>query len=85
MMTTRPGGQELKAQLRKRGYSRKHIESQLRRVNAISREQLLHYEERCKSEGVPLVLIYLKCLPDITKVLRKQIGILRKSERMQEV
>ena len=70
---------ELKAQLRKRGYSGKHIEGQLRRVDTIPREQLLHYIGKNKSGRVPLVLTYSKCLPDIAKVLHRHMGILRKS------
>ena len=57
---------ELKAQLRKRGYSGKHIEGQLQRVDSIPREQLLHYKEKKESERVSLVLTYSKCLPDVT-------------------
>ena len=50
---------ELKMQLRRRGYSGKHIEGQLQRVDAIPREQLLRYKEKnVKSERVPLVLTY---------------------------
>ena len=45
----------LKMQLRRRGYSGKHIEGQLRRVDVIPREQLLRYKEKNdESEIVPL-------------------------------
>ena len=73
-------------QLRRRGYTGKHIESQLRWVDAIPRDQLLRYKEKKdKSERVPLVLTYSKCLPDVSKILHKHMSILHKSDRMQQV
>ena len=77
--------QELKTQLRKRGYSGKYIESQLQKVDNIPRENLLKYKEKDKKTRVPLVLTFTKHLPDIGKVLRRHMGLLHKSERMQEV
>ena len=74
---------ELKMQIRRRGYSGKHIEGHLRRIDAIPREQLLRYKEKNdKSERVPLVLTYSKCLPDVSKILHKHMRILHKTDWM---
>ena len=77
--------QELKAQLRKRGYSGKHTEGQLCKIDSIPREQLLLYKKKDKSERVPLLLTYSKCLTDMSKILCRHMSILHKSERMQEL
>ena len=65
-------------QLRKRGYSGKLIEGQLQSVDAIPRQQLLKY----KSERMPLVVTYSTCLPNISKILHKHMGILHKPDWM---
>ena len=77
---------DLKKQLRKRGYSGKLIEQQLRKVDKMDREKLLENKTRNdKSDRVPLVLTYSKLLPDIRTILRKHQATLHKSERMREI
>ena len=61
--------QELKTQLRKRGYSGKFIETQLQRVDRLNRQDFLVYKDRNKKkqERAPLVLTYMKQLPEVGK------------------
>ena len=73
---------ELNSQLRQRGYSGKHIERQLKKVDDIPREQLLQYKEKKnKSERVPLVVTYSKNLPNICTILHKHMVLLHRSEK----
>ena len=74
---------ELKIQLRKRGYSGKNIEKQLKKVDTLKREDLLDIKcKEKKEERVPLVLTFSKHLPDIHKIVRKHLPVLHRSERM---
>ncbi|KAK3089910.1 hypothetical protein FSP39_007586 [Pinctada imbricata] len=75
---------ELKSQLRKRGYSGKKIEQQLQRVDQLKREDLLQKNPNKKAgDRVPLVVTFSKQLPDITNILQKHHSILENSERLQ--
>jgi hypothetical protein len=77
---------ELKMQLRKRGYSGKDIEQQLRKVDGKDRDDLLKYKNKTdKKERVPLVLTYSKNLPNVSNILHKHIDLLKKSHRMCKV
>jgi hypothetical protein len=77
---------DLKTQLRKRGYSGAHIETQLRRVDAADRGNLLiDTKKKTANERVPLVVTYSKLLPDIRSVLTKHEATLYRSDRMREV
>jgi hypothetical protein len=76
----------LKSQLRKRGYSGKSIENQLRKVDILDRESLLKGSSKKTSEQrIPLVVTYSKLLPDIRTILRKHETTLYQSERMRNV
>ena len=79
--------QELKTQLRKRGYSGKFIEAQLQRVDRLNRQDFLVYKDRNKKkqERVPLVLTYMKQLPEVGEIVRKNMDTLYKSEHLKEV
>jgi hypothetical protein len=77
---------DLKMQLRKRGYSGKHIEKQLQRADAADRGHLLSNSKRkTQQKRVPLVVTYSKLLPDIRAILNKHERTLHRSERMQKV
>ena len=77
---------ELKQQLRKRGYSGKLIEQQLKRVDALDRDDLLKRKKvNEKAKRVPIVLTYSKLLPDIRNILRKHQSTLFRSDRLQKV
>ena len=77
---------ELKVQLRKRGYSGKDIERQLQKVDTLERSELLKEKRKDKNEErVPLVLTYSRHLPDIHKIVRRHMHVLRKSEKMARV
>ena len=77
----------MKAQLRKRGYSGKSIERQLRKVDTLNREDLLKTKNQRKSgnDRVPIVLTYSHLLPDVHKIVRKHIDTLYQSDRMKLV
>ena len=78
---------ELKMQLRRRGYSSKAVESQLRKVDHQTRDTLLHPrndKRKDRSKRVPLVLTYSNVLPDVHTIVRKHMGVLHQSERMRQ-
>ena len=77
---------ELKGQLRKRGYSGRFIEAQLKKVDKMDRKDLIRYKCREeKTERVPLVLTYSNLQLDIACIVRKHLRTLHKSDRMKEV
>ena len=77
---------DLKVQLRKRGYSHRTIEQQLRRVDDMDRKDFLNNEtNKSKNDRVPLVITYSKNLPDVRAILRKHQETLYMSDRMREV
>lgn len=77
---------ELKKQLRKRGYSSKFLEKQLSKVDKLKREDLLRYKEKVKKndERVPMVLTYSRQLPDIHRIVYKHLPVLHRSERLKK-
>ena len=78
--------QELKGQLRKRGYAGKFVESQLQRVDGMRRETLLKPNSKLvKPKRVPLVMNFSKLLPDVRDILRKHSNVLYRSDRMKKV
>ena len=78
--------QELKLQLRRRGYSGKLIEAQLQKVDKLDRNELLEVKRQDKSaRRVPLVVTFSNLLPDMHRVVRKHMNVLYRSERMKEV
>ena len=78
---------ELKKQLRKRGYNGKFIEGQLKKADSLNRKDLLRYtnNNKEKSKRVPLVVTYSDLLPDIHKIVRERMEILHQSEEMKEI
>ena len=78
--------EELKVQLRKRGYNGKDIEKQLHKVDTLKREDLLSVKSKEKKEDrVPLVLTYSRHLPESRKIVWKHLPVLHRSDRMTEV
>jgi hypothetical protein len=78
---------ELKTQLKSRGYKSGFIESQLKRVDRLDRTQLINRSKTVKTntDRVPLVVTYSKVLPDIHNIVRKNMRILYQSERMCKI
>lgn len=78
---------ELKRQLRTRGYSGKVIETQLRKVDGIKREDLLtQTRTRKRNNGrVPLVVTYSNMLPNLHHILGKYMPVLHESDRMSQI
>ena len=78
--------EELKAHLRKRGYSSRFLEFQICKVDKLERSNLLQYRKQKKTnERVPLVITYAKQLPDIHKITKKHLNLLHKSDRMKTI
>jgi len=82
----------LKHKLRQRGYSGKMIERQLMKVDSMDRKELLAKDSRRRgvkasknNDRTPLVLTFSHLLPDVHKIVRKHIGTLHQSEKMQEI
>ena len=68
-------------QLKSRGYKNKWINNQLKRVDQTSREEALRKKHKeKKEERVPLVLTYSSYLPDVHKIIKKNMNILQKSK-----
>jgi len=78
--------QQLKKHLRKRGYSRKFVEQQLKKADQKDREGLLHNtRKKERMERVPLVLTYSSRLPDVRGIIRKNMPELQRSESMKKI
>ncbi|XP_053403160.1 uncharacterized protein LOC128558275 [Mercenaria mercenaria] len=79
--------QELRGQLRRRGYSGKFIENQLDRVDKIDRAKLLTPQKlkKEKMKRVPVVVTYSRHLPNLHNIVRKHMNTLHKSERMKHI
>ena len=69
--------QELKLQLRRRGYNGKLIETQLRKVDKLDRDELLGVKRQDKNaKRVSLVVTFSNLLPDMHSVVRKHTDVL---------
>ena len=77
----------MKNQLRKRGYSGKLIEEQLKKVDVQDRSELLtvNRQEDKNSKRVPLVVTYSNLLPDIQHITKKHLDVLHRSSKMRDV
>ncbi len=73
---------ELKQQLRKRGYSGKSIERQLRKADVIPREDTLAEKPQQKRNKR---VTYGAHLPDVSTIIKQRMNILHRSARMKEV
>ena len=74
----------LKEHLYRRGYKKSEVEHQLRKVDNLNRNDLLHKSQSTKQpqDRVPLVLTYSSSLPNIHQILRTRAHILQNSERL---
>ena len=77
--------QEVKSHLRKRGYKDHLIEEQLKKVDTINRDQLLNYKQKTENNRVPLVITFSKALPNVHRILRKNMKTLHRSERLKQI
>ena len=77
----------MKNQLRKRGYSGKLIEEQLKKVDVQNRSELLtvNRKEDKNSKRVPLVVTYSNLLSDIQYITKKHLDVLHRSSKMRDV
>ncbi|MGH0131312.1 UNVERIFIED_CONTAM: hypothetical protein FKN15_045536 [Acipenser sinensis] len=76
----------LKTNLKKRGYKERIIETELRKVDKLKRDDLLDYKNRDKKvKRVPLIMTYSKLLPNISKIVWKHLRILHNSEKLKKV
>jgi hypothetical protein len=79
--------QELKRQLRVKGYIGEFIENQLQKVDRKDRKDLLSYKQKTKEQNsrVPLVMTFKKQLTNIHKIVQKHKTTLHKSTRMGQI
>ena len=70
--------------MRRRGYSGKLIETQLRKVDKLNRDVLLG-GKRQDAKRMPLVVIFSNLLPDMHGVVRKHMNVLYRLGKMREV
>ena len=77
----------LKEHLYRRGYKKSEVEHQLRKVDNLNRNDLLHKSQSTEQtqDRVPLVLTYSSSLPNIHQILRTRAHILQNSERLKTV
>lgn len=76
----------LRSQLISRGYKEDIINREFRKVDQVEREEALRRKNRQKqNDRVPLVLTYSSHLPDIHNIVKSNMHILHKSDRMKKV
>jgi hypothetical protein len=76
----------MKKNLCKRGYTKSSIDSELKKVDKLDRNNLLQYRtDKYKADRVPLVLTYSKGLPHVREIIKKKMTVLHKSEKMKKV
>ena len=62
------------------------MEKQLLKVDKLDRNRLLEYRnDKSKTDRVPLVLTYSKGLPSVRHIVKKNMEILYKSDRMKDI
>ena len=77
---------KIKNHLKKRGFKEGSVEKELKKVDGLTRKDLLTYrKERRNTDRVPLVLTFSQNLPDVRKIMRKNMSLLHTSDRMKEV
>ena len=70
--------------MRRRGYSGKLIETQIRKVDKLDRDELLGMKRQDKNaKRVPQVVTFSNLLPDIYSVVRKHMDVLYRSGKMR--
>ena len=75
----------MKKNLCKRGYTKRSIDNELKKVDKLDRNNLLQYRtDKCKTDRVPLVLTYSKGLPHVCEIIKKKMTVLHKSEKMKK-
>ena len=71
---------EMKKNLCKRGYTKRSIDNELKKVNKLDTNNLLRYRtDKSKTDRVPLVLTYSKGLPHVREIIKKKMTELHKS------
>lgn len=68
-----------------RGYKEEEIKIAVDKANSISRDRLLTYKTKSRSNNIPLVLTYNKTLPSVSKSIRKHWEILNIDEKQAAI
>jgi len=78
---------DLKARLIEREYPAFLVEQELRKVDNVSRDQLLKSRsgENDKKKGVPMAITFSQYLPNIQAVLKSKRYLLHKSQRLSNI
>ena len=79
---------DLKDRLIGREYPEPLVESELKKVDRMNREQLRKGEPKrgnntVDGRGAPMVVTYSRCLPDIKKILKSKRHILKRSQNLE--
>ena len=75
----------MKKNLCKRGYTKRSIDNELKKVAKLDRNHLLQYKtDKCKTDRVPLVLTYSKDIPHVCEIIKKKMTLLHKSAKMKK-
>ena len=77
--------QLLKSNLCNRGYKARIVQTAIDEISNKDRKTLLRYKTRTESNRVPLVTTYHPVLKDLNNILRKNLPILHKNEKMAKV
>ena len=67
----------LTKRLFERGYNENEIKQRILKVFTIERAQLLNQEKQATSNRIPLILTYIRTLPDIKRAINKHWDILK--------
>ena len=76
---------DLVGQLTDRGYPRKQTEAVIDRMRGLHRSEMFKRRNDTRKEGVPLVVTYSNCLPNINKILKSKRHILERSEKLGSI
>ena len=75
----------LTKRLFERGYNENEIKQRILKVFTIERAQLLNQEKQATSNRIPLILTYIRTLPDIKRAINKHWDILKISRDFDKV
>ena len=76
---------ELVSKLATRGYPKNQVKAEIEKVGGMKRSDLLERSVGKQKEGVPMVVTYSSCLPNINKILRSKRHILERSNDIKDI
>ena len=76
---------DLVRQLTDRGYPQDQTEMEVAKVSKMNRSKLLERKNGTHKEGVPLVVTYSNCLPNLNRILNSKRHILERSNQLGDM